>query len=75
MAVQRTIPYETLVALVEQVPPAARQDLLRRLRERAGQHPRSDAEWRAAFGSLLIDTPAGDAFPLRRADWYDDHGR
>ncbi len=75
MAVQLTIPYETLVALVEQLPPEERQDLLRRLRERTGQRALPDAARQAAFRSLLIDTPAGEAFPLRHADWYDDDGR
>lgn len=75
MAVQLTIPYETLIALVEQLSPEERQDLPRRLRGGAGRHALSDAAWSVAFRPLLIDTPAGEAFPLRRADWYDDDGR
>ncbi len=31
MAVQLTIPYETLIALVEQLPPDERRDLLHRI--------------------------------------------
>ncbi|HET8630201.1 MAG TPA: hypothetical protein VFL91_22490 [Thermomicrobiales bacterium] len=75
MAVQLTIPYETLVALVEQLPPDEQQDLLRRLRERTEQRVMTDAEWQAAFRSLRIDAPLGPAFSLRRADWYDDDER
>ncbi len=75
MAVQLTIPYETLVALGAQAPPAERQELRRRRRARAGPRALPDAAWQAAFRSLLIDRPVGEAFPLRRADWYDDDGR
>lgn len=70
MAVQLTIPYETLVALVEQLSPDERQNLLRRLSERAGQRVLTDAEWQAAFRALRIHASPGPAFSLRRADWY-----
>ncbi|HEX5501174.1 MAG TPA: hypothetical protein VFW96_01045 [Thermomicrobiales bacterium] len=75
MAVQLTIPYETLVALVEQLPPDERQDLLRRLREQEGQRMLTDDEWQAAFRALRIDASPGPACSLRRADWYDDDER
>ena len=75
MAVQLTIPYETLVALVEQLSPDEQRDLLRRLQGRARQQALTDEEWRAAFQSLLIDAPMSGDFPIRRADWYDDDGR
>lgn len=75
MAVQLTIPYETLVGLVEQLPPEERQDLLHRLQENPNRVLLTGAAWDAAFRSLLIDTPVSDDFPIRRADWYDDDGR
>lgn len=75
MAVQLTIPYETLIALVEQLPPDEQRDLLHRIRERASQRALSDEEWQAAFQSLVIDRPLVGPVSLRRADWYDDDGR
>ncbi|HEY8598639.1 MAG TPA: hypothetical protein VIL85_09425 [Thermomicrobiales bacterium] len=75
MAVQLTIPYETLIALVEQLPPDEQRDLLQRIQERAEQRPLSDEEWQTAFQSLMIDRPLVGAIPLRRSDWYDDDGR
>lgn len=75
MAVQLTIPYETLVALVEQLPPDEQRDLLRRLQGRARQQALTDEEWWAAFQSLLIGASVSGDFPIRRADWYDDDGR
>lgn len=75
MAVQLTIPCETLVELVEQLPPEERQDLLHRLQEHPGRELPTGAAWDAAFRSLLIDAPVSDDFPTRRADWYDDDGR
>ncbi len=49
MAVQLTIPYETLVALVEQLPPDEQRDLLHRIQERAERQRLSDEEWQVAF--------------------------
>lgn len=75
MAVQLMIPYETLVALVEQLPSEEQQDLLRRLQGHARQPAIRDAEWRTAFRSLAIDRPLAGPIPPRRAEWYDDDGR
>ena len=75
MAVQLTIPYETLVTLVEQLPPEERQDLARRLQAAPERLPPADDAWEAAFRVLLIDAPVGDDFSTTRADWYDDDGR
>lgn len=75
MAVKLTIPYETLVALVEQLPADEQRDLLHRIQERAERRPLSDEEWQATFQSLLIDRPLVGSIPLRRSDWYDDDGR
>ena len=75
MAVQLTIPYETLVELVEQLPPEEQRNLLHRLQERMRQQALSDEEWQAAFRSLMIHAQVSDDFPIRRADWYDDDGR
>lgn len=75
MAVQLTIPYETLVALVEQLPPDEQRALLDRLQARARQQALTDEEWQAAFQSLLLDRPLAGPVPLRRVAWYDDDGR
>lgn len=75
MAVQLTIPYETLIALVEQLPPDEQRDLLHHIQERAEQRSLSDEEWQAAFQSLMIDRPLVGPISLRRSDWYDDDGR
>ncbi len=72
MAVQLTIPYETLVALVEQLPADERRDLLHQLQEWAGRQALTEREWRAAFQSLILDRPLFGPIPLQRAEWYDD---
>ncbi|MDP9373030.1 MAG: DUF5958 family protein [Chloroflexota bacterium] len=75
MAVQPTIPYETLVTLVEQLSPEEQHDLLHRLQEHARQQALTDEEWQAAFQSLMIDRPLAGPILLRRDEWYDDDGR
>lgn len=75
MAVQLTIPYETLVALVEQLPADEQRDLLHRLQGRAGQQSLTEREWQATFQSLILDRPLVGPVPLQRTEWYDDDER
>lgn len=75
MAVQLTIPYETLVNLIEQLPPDEQEDLLHRLQERTQRRTVSPEEWAQVFDSLKISAPVGENFSLEREDWYDDDRR
>ncbi|MEL6152103.1 MAG: hypothetical protein AAFV33_07765 [Chloroflexota bacterium] len=70
MAVQLNIPYETLVALVEQLPDEQRRDLIHRLMEKAPSSTRG-GQLRAA----ILDNPIAEPPSIRREDWYDDEGR
>lgn len=76
MAVQLNIPYETLVELVEQLPPEQQRNLALRLLDKKKERALSKAEWKAAFESMTVDV--GEVLPGysdRREDWYDDDGR
>lgn len=75
MAVQLTIPYETLVELVEQLPEAQRGDLLNRLTQHQPGQPTSAAQRLAAYHSSIDHTPLHEEPSIRREDWYDDDGR
>jgi hypothetical protein len=76
MAVQLSIPYETLIALVEQLPPEQQQDLVLHLLERTQQHPLSTAERRMAFESMTMNLgQVSTVYSDRRQDWYEDDGR
>ena len=70
MAVQLSIPYETLIALIDQLPDDQQRDLLRRLLDKASARPLSVDERLALLDSLTID--AGAVLPGysdRREDW------
>lgn len=67
MAVQLTIPYETLVELVEQLPPEQQRALIERV-----QHKTEDS---ATLSEQLLIFEAGEWNPiwtLRREDEYGD---
>ena len=70
MAVQLTIPYETLVELVEQLPDEQQRDLVERVRHKTTKRARLSEQL------LVFDVgewPAG--LTLRREDEYGDDGR
>lgn len=75
MAVQLTIPYETLVELVEQLPPEQQENLLQRIRtgKRANNLTRSERV--AAYHTSIMNVPLREEPSIRREDWYDDDGR
>ena len=76
MAVQLDIPYETLVALVEQLSDEQQQDLLHRLLDKARTRQRSKNERLALLESLTIDLGAvSPDYSDRREDWHGDDGR
>lgn len=76
MAVQLNISYETLLALVEQLPSSQQQDLLMRLLEKARSRQLDPGERKALFESMMVDLGEVSAeYSDRRADWYDDDGR
>ncbi len=67
MAVQLTIPYETLVELVEQLPPAQQRALIERVQHKT--------EAPASLSEQLLIFEVGEwdpAWTLRREDEYDD---
>jgi len=69
MAVQLTIPFETLVELVEQLPPDQRSTLIERV-----QH--KDQPKRLSEQFLVFDVGAWhEGMTLRREDEYGDDGR
>jgi uncharacterized protein YheU (UPF0270 family) len=74
MAVQLTIPYETLVELVEQLPYEERTDLAERL-ARLEQKPRNVDKWIAMFDAAVLHVEINEAPSIRREDWYGDDGR
>lgn len=75
IAVQVAIPYVTLMELVKQLSDEKQRDLLRQVQAREVHESLADVDWRVAINALKIPLPVGAAFPLRRADWYDDDGR
>lgn len=74
MAVQLTIPYETLVELVEQLPESQRGDLLNRLVQQQ-QKSTSTAQRLAAYHAGIDHTALREEPSIRREDWYSDDGR
>ncbi len=76
MAVQLSIDYEQLVALVEQLSPEQQTDLLARLLEKSRTRQLTSQERKALLESMTIDL--GEVLPGysdRREDWYSDDGR
>ncbi len=74
MAVQLTIPYETLVELVEQLPEAEQKALLERLLYRK-QKPLTAKGWIELLDAAVLSAEVNEAPSVRREDWYDDDGR
>ena len=74
MAVQLSIPYETLIELVQQLPEEQRQNMLQRLLEQP--KTLSGNERRDIFYSLSLDLgTVQPAYTDQREDWYGDDGR
>ncbi len=74
MAVQLTIPYETLVELIEQLSAAEQQALIERLLS-AKQAALTRAERLAAYHASIMSVPLREEPSIRREDWYDDDAR
>jgi hypothetical protein len=72
MSVQLTIPYETLVELIDQLEIDKQFDLLLHLQQQAQKRPLTSEEWKTLFDSIKIDIPLAENISLNRADWYDD---
>jgi len=75
MAVQLSIPYETLVTLVDQLPDQERSRLLNHLLKRAKTRHLTPDEKKAILRSMVSDAAIGPGYSDRREDWYDDDGR
>lgn len=73
MAVQLTIPYETLVELVEQLPEVEQDALLERLAQRKARQLSAE-EKKRLFHEAIIHTPVNEEPSIRREDWYGDDG-
>lgn len=76
MAVQLTIPYETLVELVEQLPEVEQKALMERLLSgKQAATLLTKAERVAAYHASIMSVPLREEPSIRREDWYDDDGR
>ena len=73
MAVQLDISYETLVALVEQLPPEQQADLIARLSNK--QPSMTIDAWIERLNSAVLDIPIKEIPSIWREDRYDDDGR
>lgn len=71
MAVQLNITYETLLTLIEQLPPEQQRDLAQRLQAHTQQHDLPADAWMKLLREAQIDAPIGEEPSPRRADWYD----
>ncbi len=76
MAVQLSIPYETLVELVDQLDAEQKRQLVAHLSEGA-QSRKLTAEEKIAISRLMTLNlgPISPNFSDRREDWYGDDGR
>jgi hypothetical protein len=73
MAVQLDISYETLAALVEQLPPEQQADLIERL---SNKQPSMTVDaWIERLNGAVLDIPIKEIPSIRREDWYDNDGR
>lgn len=73
MTVQLSIPYETLVELVEQLPESQQRDLIRRIEHH--QQELTLTEKMKLLKAAQIDLDVNVEPSLRRQDWYDDNER
>ncbi|MCC6455377.1 MAG: hypothetical protein IT328_10570 [Caldilineaceae bacterium] len=74
MTSQLNIPFETLVALVEQLPAEQQQLLLQRIQSRF-QNGQTVDEKMKLLRAVQVDVTVNEEPSLRREDWYDDDGR
>lgn len=65
MPVQLTIPYETLVELVEQLPEAEREALIERLTRRRQPHLTAE-EWIQQFHAAILSVEVNEEPSIRR---------
>ena len=72
MAVQLSIPFETLVSLVEQLPDDQQKTLIERVQTHKDATSPSAEQKIARFESIMIDAEVIEIPSVRREDWYDD---
>lgn len=75
MAVQLTIEFDKLLELAKQLPPEAKQALIKELDDSTSQHQLTNDDWKAQFRSLSISRPIQSFYSMSREDWYDEFGR
>jgi hypothetical protein len=75
MNVHLKIEFETLVELAKQLPPEAKQALIKELDDNSNEHQLTNEEWKAQFRSLSISRPIQSFYSMSREDWYDEFGR
>ena len=72
MDVQLTIPFETLITLVAQLPAQDRQALFEHVQALTSAGPLTAAEKIALLESAVLDGHVTQVPSIRREDWYDD---
>lgn len=72
MAVQLSIPFETLVSLVEQLPDDQKLTLIERVQTHTDASTLSAAEKMTRLKSIQYDVTVIQEPSIRREDWYDD---
>ena len=75
MAVQLNIPYETLLALIEQLPDQQQRDVVRRLQARIEPQALSAEDKIKLLRAAQLHAAVNEEPSPRRADWYDDDER
>jgi hypothetical protein len=75
MDVQLSIPFETLVSLVEQLPDDQRKMLIEQVQAFTSNSELSAEQKIARFASMVIEAEVIETPSIRREDWYDDNGR
>ncbi len=76
MAVQLSIPYETLVELVDQLDAEQKRQLVAHLSEGAQSRKLTAEEKISISRSMTLNLgPISPNFSDRREDWYGDDGR
>ena len=72
MGVQLSIPFETLVSLVEQLPDDQRHALIERVQAHQDSPTLTAAEKIARLRAIQYDVTVIQEPSIRREDWYDD---
>lgn len=76
MAIQLTIEYEALLEIVDQLSEEQQQQLIEQIMEQRARRRALNAEEKIQLlESAQLHNSINEIPSIRRADWYDDHGR